>query len=80
MSEDEYVTYEFFMSEYANEDFWGRTPYLLGVQDGMIFAYKNIKKTIDSGATPDLKLIKANIENALKQKNMLEEELQGDEE
>lgn len=77
MKEDEYISHEVFMSEYANDDFWGRTPYLIGVQDGMIFAYKIIEKTIDSGATPDPKIIKANIENALKQKNTLEEELKG---
>ncbi len=79
MSEEEYTSHEVLMSEYANDDFWGRIPYLIGVHDGMIFAYKIIEKTIDSGATPDPKIIKANIENALKQKNMLEKELKGDE-
>jgi hypothetical protein len=63
------------MSEYANDDFWGRIPYLLGVQDGMIFGYENVKKTIDSGATPDLKIIKLNIESAIKQRNSLESEI-----
>lgn len=77
MKDDEYISHEVFMSEYANDDFWGRIPYLIGVQDGVIFAYKIIEKTIDSGATPDLKIIKANIENALKQKDMLEKELKG---
>lgn len=80
MRGDEYISHEVFMSEYANDDFWGRVPYLIGVNDGMIFAYKIIEKTIGSGATPDPKIIKANIENALKQKNMLEKELKGGEE
>ena len=80
MREDEYISHEVFMSEYANDDFWGRIPYLIGVNDGMAFAYKIIEKTIGSGATPDPKIIKANIENALKQKNMLEKELKGGEE
>lgn len=75
MNDEEYVSYEVFMSEYANEDFWGRIPYLIGVYDGMIFAYENVKKTIDSGATPDLKIIKLNIENAIKQRNPLESEM-----
>ena len=75
MREDEYISHEVFMSEYANDDFWGRTPYLIGVQDGIIFAYKIIEKTINSGATPDAKIIKANIENALKQKDMLEKRI-----
>ena len=79
MGEDEYISHEVFMSEYANDDFWGRTPYLIGVHDGMIFAYEIIKKTIDSGTTPDPKIINENIENALKQKNMLEKELCGEE-
>lgn len=80
MREDEYASHEVFMSEYANDDFWGRVPYLIGVNDGMAFAYKIIEKTIDSGATPDPKIIKANIENALKQKDLLEKELKGDKE
>lgn len=80
MKEDEYISHEVFMSEYANGDFWGRIPYLIGVQDGVIFAYKIIEKTIASGATPDLKIIKANIENALRQRDMLEKELEGGEE
>lgn len=80
MSGDEYVSHEVFMSEYANDDFWGRTPYLIGFNDGVIFSYRIIEKTISSGATPDPKIIKANIENALKQKNMLEKELKRDEE
>lgn len=80
MSEDECVSHEVFMSEYANDDFWGRTPYLIGVNDGMAFAYKIVEKTIDSGATPDPKIIKANIENALKQKDLLEKELKGEKE
>lgn len=80
MKEDECVSHEVFMSEYANDDFWGRIPYLIGVNDGMIFVYKIIKKTINSGAIPDPKIVKANIENALKQKNMLEKELKGGEE
>lgn len=78
--EDEYISHEILMSEYANDDFWGRTPYLIGVRDGMIFAYEAIEKTIDSGATIDLKIIKMNIGNALKQKNMLEKELCGEDE
>lgn len=81
MDEDEYISHEVLMSEYANDDFWGRTPYLIGVHDGLIFAYKTIEKTIDSGAIIDPKIIKMNIENALKQKNMLEKELcKGEEE
>lgn len=78
MREGEYISHEVFMSEYANDDFWGRVPYLIGVNDGMAFAYKIVEKTINSGATPDPEVIKANIENALKQKNILEKELKGD--
>lgn len=80
MREDECISHEVFMSEYADDDFWGRIPYLIGVNDGMAFAYKLIEKTIDSGTTIDPEIIKANIENALKQKNMLEKELEGGEE
>lgn len=80
MKEDEYISHEILMSEYANDDFWGRTPYLIGVRDGMIFAYETIEKTIDSGATIDPKIIKMNIENAYQQKNMLEKELCGEDE
>lgn len=74
---DEYISHELFMSEYANEDFWGRRPYLLGVQDGMIFAYKTIKKTIDSGSVPDLKVVESNIENATKMRDTIEKEMLG---
>lgn len=80
MREDECISHEVFMSEYANDDFWGRIPYLIGVNDGMAFAYKIIEKTIDSGATPDPKVIRENINNALRQKNTLEKELKGDKE
>ena len=80
MKEEEYISYEVLMSEYADDDFWGRIPYLIGVNDGMIFSYKIIEKTIGSGATPDPKIIKANIKNALKRKNMLEKELKWSEE
>lgn len=75
MREDECISHEVLMSEYANDDFWGRVPYLIGVNDGMIFAYKIIEKTIESGAAPDPKVIKENIKNALRQKNTLEKEL-----
>lgn len=72
---NEQISHELFMSEYANDDFWGRIPYLLGVQDGMVFGYKTIKKTIDSGAVPDLKVVESNIENATKMRDAIEKEM-----